>query len=79
MKKFKIILVLTVFILLGLVITNYMVSSQAEDFIYDSVEDIPKNKVGLLLGAVKITSNGNVNSYYTHRLNGAVEFIMQEK
>jgi SanA protein len=50
-----------------------MVTSQAEDFIYDSVEYIPKNKVGLLLGAVKMTSNGNVNSYYTHRLNGAIE------
>jgi len=73
MKKLKILLLLILFILFGLLLTNKMMSYQAEDFLFDSVEDIPKNKVGLLLGAGKITSNGNINSYYTHRLNGAIE------
>ena len=33
----------------------------------------PKNKVGLVLGAVKVTSSGHINSYYTHRINAAIE------
>jgi SanA protein len=78
-KNLKILLLLILFILFGLLLTNKMMSYQAEDFLFDSVEDIPKNKVGLLLGAGKITSNGNINSYYTHRLNGAIELYKAGK
>lgn len=79
MKQLKILLLLALFILFGLLLTNKMISYQAEGFVFDSVEDIPKNKVGLLLGAGKITSNGNINSYYTHRLNGAIELFKAGK
>lgn len=78
-KQLKILLLLIVFILFGLILTNKMVSYQAEGFLFESVEDIPKKKVGLLLGAGKITSNGNINSYYTHRLNGAIELYKAGK
>ena len=56
-----------------------MVSYQAEDHIYDSVEDIPKNKVGLLLGTIKFLSNGNVNLYYTYRINATVALYKAKK
>lgn len=77
-------MLILVILLVGLIITNYMISYQAKDHIYSSVDDIPKNKVGLVLGAIKITSNGNINSYYTHRINatvklydaGKIEFVL---
>ncbi|OUR99334.1 protein SanA [Flavobacteriales bacterium 33_180_T64] len=79
MKKLKLIFLLGVFILIGLIMTNYMVIYKAKGCIYNSVDAIPKNKVGLLLGAVKVTSNGNINSYYTHRINAAVDLYKAEK
>ncbi|MFD2915846.1 SanA/YdcF family protein [Psychroserpens luteus] len=79
MKKLKILLLLAIFILLGLMMTNYMINSQAEDYIYDSVEDIPENKVGLLLGTSKFLSNGNINLYYTYRINATVELYNARK
>ena len=79
MKKLKILVLLGVFIVLGLIITNYMISYQAKDHIYDSVEDIPKNKVGLLLGTIKFLSNGNINLYYTYRINATVALYKAKK
>ena len=79
MKKLKILLLLAIFILLGLMMTNYMINSQAEDYIYDSVEDIPENKVGLLLGTSKFLSNGTINLYYTYRINATVELYNAKK
>lgn len=79
MKKLKILLLLAIFILFGLMLTNKMVSYQAEDYIYDSVEDIPKNKVGLLLGTSKFLSNGNINLYYKYRIDATVELYNAKK
>jgi SanA protein len=79
MKKLKILVLLGVFIVLGLIITNYKISYQAKDHIYDSVEDIPKNKVGLLLGTIKFLSNGNINLYYTYRINATVALYKAKK
>ncbi len=52
-----------------------MVSYQARHYIYDRVEDIPKNKVGLLLGVNKFAYNGHVNLYYKYRLNAAIKLF----
>ena len=79
MKKLKILLLLTVFVLFGLIITNYMVSYQAKDYIYTSTSAIPKNKVGLVLGTAKFLSNGNINLYYSYRINAAVALYESHK
>ena len=78
-KKLKRLLVIGIVIVFGLMLNNKMVSYQAEDYIYDSVEDIPKNKVGLLLGTIKFLSNGNVNLYYTYRINATVALYNAKK
>ncbi|WP_298761871.1 ElyC/SanA/YdcF family protein [uncultured Psychroserpens sp.] len=79
MKKLRLLVLLAVFILFALIITNYMVSYQAKDYVYNSVTDIPKNKVGLLLGTSKFLSNGNINLYYTYRINAAVALYNANK
>ncbi|WP_298902647.1 ElyC/SanA/YdcF family protein [uncultured Psychroserpens sp.] len=79
MKKLKLLALLAVFLLFGLIITNYMVSYQAKDYIYKSTSSIPKNKVGLLLGTAKFLSNGNINLYYSYRINAAVALYKSGK
>ena len=79
MKKLKILVLLTVLLLFGLILTNAMVSFQARNHIYDTTENIPKNKVGLILGAGKYTASGHINSYYKYRLEAAVELYKAGK
>ena len=47
--------------------------------LYDSVENIPKNKVGLLLGTGKFLKSGRVNLYYTFRIEAAAELFKAKK
>ncbi|MCK8480149.1 SanA/YdcF family protein [Psychroserpens algicola] len=79
MKKLRLLILIAIVLLFGLIITNYMVSYQAKDHIYESVDEIPQNKVGLLLGTIKYLSNGNVNLYYTYRINAAVALYKANK
>lgn len=72
MKKLKILLLLILFIVLGVFLTYHWVSFKAKDSLYNSITEIPKNKVGLLLGVNKFTYNGNINAFYKHRLDAAV-------
>lgn len=84
LKKIKILVWIVAIVCIGVIITDYKISYQAKDYIYDTVEAIPKNKVGLLLGTVKHLSNGNTNLYYTYRINatvalykaGKIEFVL---
>ncbi|MEH6538105.1 MAG: ElyC/SanA/YdcF family protein [Psychroserpens sp.] len=78
-KTLKRIVLLAIFLVIALMLTNYMVSYQAKDNLYSSVNEIPKNKVGLLLGTAKILSNGNVNLYYTYRINATVALFKANK
>lgn len=72
MKFLKIILVL--FIILGIIIisNNYWYVHNAKDRVYSKVKEVPKNKVGLLLGTSKYLAKGRINLYYAHRIDAAV-------
>lgn len=85
-KKTLSILAITSIVFLVFVI-NYsdnLVKVQSEKYLFESVSEIPKNKVGLLLGTGKFLSNGNLNKYYTYRIdatiklfeNGKIEYIL---
>ncbi|TXG38760.1 SanA/YdcF family protein [Seonamhaeicola maritimus] len=66
------------------VIINIWIDIQAKNSTYNDVNQIPKNKVGLILGASKFTSYGSINLYYKYRLEaalalfkaGKIEFIL---
>lgn len=75
MKKIKRFLLLIIAMFIGVITTDYIISYQAQNHLYNTTENIPKNKVGLLLGTVKYLSNGNINLYYTNRINAAVELF----
>jgi len=79
-KKLKItcILFCTLPILL-LVFSNYLVVQAAENKTFSTVSEIPKNKVGLVLGTSKYLKDGRVNLYFTYRINATVELFNSRK
>lgn len=78
--KPKVVLGLIVFFTaFGLCLPNYIIAKSAEDKTFYSLKDIPKNKVGLILGAGKYTSNGNINLYYKFRVEAAVQLFEANK
>ncbi len=78
-KLFKFFLLGCLFIVAVVYFSNKAVVNNAEGKLYTSVRDIPKNKVGLLLGTVKYLSNGRVNLYYQFRIDAAVKLYKSGK
>lgn len=68
-----IVLLITVFV------CNKIVVNNADDRLYTSINEIPKNKVGLLLGTVKYLADGRINLYYQFRLDAAVKLFKSQK
>lgn len=81
MKKNKLIkrIVVNAVILLSLifivmVVCDRMVNHAAKDRLYDSVENVPHRKVGLVLGTSPISTwNGRRNYYFDHRIKAAAD------
>ena len=61
------------------IFVNYHVGSSVEDKIFDSVSNIPQNKVGLLLGVSKYMANGSPNYYYKYRIEAAEKLYKARK
>lgn len=57
------------------VIVNVKVEHNAKDSIYPSLDSIPHNKVALLLGTNPVNRSGGSNTYFTTRINAAVELF----
>jgi SanA protein len=70
---------LIVLIIIG--VTDYFVNATTKTQIYTNTTDIPKNKVGLLLGTSKYKDKGKkiVNDYYQNRIIAAVTLYMAGK
>lgn len=83
-KKYfkKLIIFLSAFILLIALLVyycNYRIENSSENKIYSEVNDIPFNRVGLLLGTGKFLSNKKLNPYYVYRIDGASQLIKAGK
>lgn len=72
MKFLKIFLILFILLIIGIVATNYWIIYNAKNQVYNQISEIPKNKVGLLLGTSKHITNGSINRYYAYRIDAAV-------
>jgi len=64
---------------LVVLIPNILVEIKTTARTYDSVEAIPYNKVGVVLGTTKYVSSNVLNPYYTNRINAAWELYKAEK
>ncbi len=60
---------------------NYIVNATTQGKVFKNVQEIPKNKVGLLLGTSKFKDKAKkiVNPYYQNRIIAAVELYMAGK
>ncbi|WP_338759289.1 ElyC/SanA/YdcF family protein [Bernardetia sp. ABR2-2B] len=56
----------------SIIIADYLIVSKAESSLFKDINAIPKKKVGLVLGTIKILPNGNQNRYFKHRIDAAV-------
>ncbi|HLT52307.1 MAG TPA: ElyC/SanA/YdcF family protein [Flavobacteriaceae bacterium] len=73
MKKwFKRIMLVSLLAIGFLFFSNIYIINKSKDKLYTNVDAIKHNKVGLLLGTSKFTSNGNINYYYKYRIEAAV-------
>ncbi len=82
MKRKKIarfFLIVSLLIVAVIYFSNSIIENNAEGKLFNSTENIPKNKVGLLLGTVKCLSDGRINLYYQFRLDAAVELYKARK
>ena len=74
--------VIIIFLLVSIIGTaNYLVNKTTAGQLYSSVDSIPKNKVGLLLGTAKYQDKGRqiVNPYYQNRIDATVALYMAGK
>ncbi|WP_055435217.1 SanA/YdcF family protein [Lacinutrix algicola] len=80
-KRLSIITALTV---IFAVICNGIIIYNAEGKTFSDIKNIPKNKVGIVLGASKFTNGNRINLYYKYRLeaaealynSGKIEYIL---
>jgi len=62
-----------------LVYCNWAVSQAARGKLYAGVNNIPFNKVGILLGTSKALADGRDNLYYKYRIQAALDLYKAEK
>jgi len=74
--SFLILILLTIF---SIIITDKIVEKNTENKTYNSLADIPHNKVGLLLGTSKFLVDGRVNAYYSYRIEATKKLFEAKK
>ena len=80
MKKLKWILTVAIIGIAAVVLTaNYKIERATDSLVYSNVNDIPYNKVGLLLGSSKYLKSGQPNPYFFNRIEAAVELYNAHK
>ena len=74
--------IIIIFLLVSVIgTTNFIVNKTTAGQLYSSVDSIPRNKVGLLLGTAKYQDKGRqiVNPYYQNRIDATVALYMAGK
>jgi SanA protein len=78
-RYFKLLGLLPLIGLLTLIVSNYTINRAAEGKTYSTIETVPKNRVGLVLGTSKRRSNGQPNPYYTYRIDATIALFKAGK
>ena len=58
---------------------NHTIEYATEDYVTSSINKLPKEKVGLVLGTSKSLKNGNKNPYFFYRIEAAEELFKSGK
>ena len=81
MKKryFKIIGLLLLVPLLFILVSNFIIETGAKGKTFSDINEIPFNRVGLILGTSKKIRGGAPNPYYTYRIQATVALFKSGK
>ncbi len=84
MKKFikrtgVILLIVAVLSVFFVWFANYRVESTTTDKVYNDIDKVPYNKVGMLLGSSKYLRGGTINPYFENRIIAAAELYKAGK
>ncbi len=71
--------VLTLGVVALILISDTVITGFAKDKLYTDLDEIPQNKVGVVLGTSKYLKNGNINLYYQYRINATAELFHSGK
>lgn len=75
----KILLFLIVLFGLAVFLPFNIIELQTKKNVFNHIDSVPKNKVGVVLGTSKRLSNGNVNLYFKYRIDATVALFEQGK
>lgn len=78
-KIIRLLLLILLPLLFIIVACNIIISRFAKEKLYSSVEVIPENKCGLMLGTSKYLSKGKPNPYFTARVKAASQLYHADK
>jgi len=78
-KIIKFSLLLFLLGMLTIFLMDFWVKKSTQADLYSSIDEIPKNKVGLVLGTLKVLPNGNINRYYSYRIDAAEQLFKAGK
>lgn len=79
-RKLKFVVISFIVLSLTLIfISDYIIVGAAKNKTFSTLSEIPKNKVGLVLGTSKYLKDGRVNLYFTHRINATVQLFKSGK
>ncbi|MDD3877538.1 MAG: ElyC/SanA/YdcF family protein [Bacteroidales bacterium] len=82
-KIIRLLLLLAIIIiflcLLSIFGAQYIISTSAKNLTYSNTDDIPHNRVGVVLGTAKMFRKGVPNLYYKHRINATKELFSAGK
>ncbi len=78
-KIFRIFLAILLAPLILILVCNFTVNWAAEGKTFSTLEDVPKNEVGLILGTAKKLVGGQPNVYYSFRINATLKLFKAKK
>jgi len=71
LNRMRVCLLIGLLPFLLIILGNLLVQNAAKGNLYSELAELPKNKVGLVLGTVKTLKNGRVNRYFKYRVQAA--------
>ncbi|MDB4293298.1 YdcF family protein [Maribacter sp.] len=78
-KYYKILGGLLTSLILIILVCNYRIDSATEGKTHSNLNEMPKNRVGIVLGTSSKLVKGGANPYYTYRINAAVQLYKAGK
>ncbi len=79
-KKFRYFLIIVLLVpVLIVLLCNIIIDYSAKGKVFYDIEEVPSNRVGLVLGTAKKLTDGQPNPYYTNRITSTIELFKAGK